>query len=782
MEEYNKSGAFDKWSFVGIFIIGLLLPLFFLPIQGITIDAGKGIFVALIGIVAFVLWLLGRLVGGAFVLPKSSILLAGLVLTLIALIASFFSGSFDASFIGLGFELGTFAFFAVALILLFLSSIFFQSKTRALYFYGAIVLSSLLVAIFHIVRLVGGVELFSFGTFGNQTANLVGKWNDVSVLFGLTLLISLISLELLSLGRLITILLYVTGLVSLFFVALINFTLTWAVIGVAALALVIYGYYSNQSEQTLPSTEVRKFKIPVKSFLVAVLSILFVIFSSTLGAYFSTKLNVTQIEVRPSLSATFEIAKVTLKDHLLLGSGPNRFTSEWLLAKPDGINDTLFWNTDFNTGFSTITTSLVTSGILGFLAWLAFLAAFLFAGFKAMFNFSLSRLSKYLIVSSFISGAYLWAFTLFYFPNITIYALAFLITGVLVATLTEENLVKRYNITLLGDPKIGFVSVLVLIFLLIGSISLGYLYSQKFLSSVYFQKSLSALNSEGNIDKAEIYLGKAMKVSDEDIYSRASTELSIIKLNKLFAETNVPQDILRAQFQVLLAGAINSAKHATEIDKTNYINFVSLGRVYEAIVPLGIAGGYEAAKDSYFKALSLNPESPAILLSLARLESLKNNTKESRSYIEKALAQKPNYTEAVFFLSQLEASQGNIKEAVRRTEEVSLLAPNDITVFFQLGLLKYSDKDYNGAIDALSRAISLNSNYSNAKYFLGLSYQKKGRIEDAIKQFLDIEALNPTNQEVKNILTNLRAGKDPFLNVPPPNNRPEKRPKPPISE
>ncbi|MEK7128742.1 MAG: tetratricopeptide repeat protein [Patescibacteria group bacterium] len=782
MEDSNKSRVFDSLSLVGVFILGFLIPIFFLPLQGISVDAGKGIFVAILGLVSFMLWLIGRLIGGSFSLPRSLILLGAAILTLAVLISSFFSESSDVSFMGQGFETGTFAFSAVALVLLFLSSVLFQPKRRALYFYGAILLSSLLVAIFHIVRLASGVDTLSFGIFGNQTSNLVGKWNDLSIFFGLTLLLSLTTIELLSMGRIIKLMLFAAVILSLFFVALVNFTLTWAMLFVAALVLVIYGIYFNRQDTASPAISVRKVKLPVASVLVAVISLFFVLFPATLGSYLSTRLNITQVEVRPSLSATFDIAKETLKKHPILGSGPNRFTSEWLSYKPEGINNTFFWNTDFNTGFSAVTTSLVTGGAAGFLAWILFLAIFLYVGFNAMFNFSLNRVSRYLIVSSFILGAYLWAFILLYFPNITIYVLALLVTGILVATLTEEKIVKRYNITLLGEPKLGFISVIFLIFLLIASVSLGLLFSQRFLSLVYFQKGLYALNAEANIEKTELYLNKAVKLSNQDIYHRASAELGVIKLNGLFSQPNTSQDALRAQFQLILSSAIRSAKTATDVDKTNYLNFISLGRIYEVIGPLNITGAYESAKDSYSKALSLNPESPSILLSLARLEAARNNSDEARAYITKALAKKPNYTEAVFFLSQLEAQLGNIKEAIKRTEEVSMLAPDDITVFFQLGLLKYNNRDYDGAIAALLRAVSLNSDYSNAKYFLGLSYQKEGRTEGAIKQFEGIELLNPANQEVKNILKNLRAGKDPFTNIAPPDNKPERRKKPPIEE
>ena len=90
-----------------------------------------------------------------------------------------------------------------------------------------------------------------------------------------------------------------------------------------------------------------------------------------------------------------------------------------------------------------------------------------------------------------------------------------------------------------------------------------------------------------------------------------------------------------------------------------------------------------------------------------------------------------------------------------------------------------------GNIDAgivLERAISINNNYSNARYFLGLVYDRQKRTGDAIGQFEKIAELNPGNEEVKRILANLRSGKGALSGIAPPAKAPDKRNEPPISE
>ena len=100
-------------------------------------------------------------------------------------------------------------------------------------------------------------------------------------------------------------------------------------------------------------------------------------------------------------------------------------------------------------------------------------------------------------------------------------------------------------------------------------------------------------------------------------------------------------------------------------------------------------------------------------------------------------------------LSQIEAQAGNLKEAILRTEQAAAVSPNSPGIFFQLGLLQYQNNSFNAARTAFERAVGLNNNYANARYFLGLIYDKQGLKEKAIEQFAQIQKTNPDNEEVK---------------------------------
>ena len=610
-------------------------------------------------------------------------------------------------------------------------------------------------------------------------------------------------MELIALSRLFRIFAYISLAVSLFFLVLVDFSTLWFVLGLFSLIFLVYlisfkrdeTHFEprvNDEEVALESIQKSR-RVPTPSLVVLLVSVVFILAGNngddskpTLGGQISAAFNISQIEARPSWQATFDVAKKTLVKDPLFGSGPNRFVNEWLLYKPSGVNSTPFWNTDFNYGIGLIPTFLTTTGILGMLAWVLFFLFFLSAGFKAILSTTVSdAFSQYLITSSFLTALFLWIFSVFYIPSATILAFTFLFTGLFMASLAQEKLISMKTISFIDDPRAGFVSVLVLILLLVGTVTGGYLVVQKYIASVYFQRGAIALNREGSVDRAEMLIGKAVGFSQSDVYYRALTEIGLIRMSNLFSQNadSTSEEAIRSQFQTLLGGALLNARLAVGVNPSDYQNFLGLGRVYEAVVPLKIDGAYENAKGAYEQALSLNPHAPSIYLTMARLETSKGDNAKARENISKALGEKNNYTEAIFLLSQIQVNEGKIKDAISSVEAASVISPNDSTVFFQLGLLQYNEKDWKNAAGAFERAVTLNLSYANAKYFLGLSYEKLGRDEEAIKQFQDLKASNPDNAEVDLILKNLQVGRAPFVNAAPPlDDQPQKRSTLPVSE
>ncbi|MSR78774.1 MAG: tetratricopeptide repeat protein [Candidatus Taylorbacteria bacterium] len=789
-----RMGFLEKATFALLLVIPFLLPLFFIPSVSFPVQFSKMVLLSFLVLTAFAFWIIARLKDGRFTFPRTSLFLSGISVLVIISISALFSGAVQQSFVGLSLEMGTGASMVILFLLMFLVPPVFKTKDRIFYSYLAFFAAFFLLALFQVLRLIFGVEFLSLGIFTDITSNTVGKWNDLGVFFGIGTVLSLITLELISLSRLFKILAYTALAISLFFLAIVNFTAAWYVIAFFSLIFLVYVISFDKSEMVKDiaeddssgeSTMKPLRRIPTTSLVILLISLVFILGGGSIGASFSDKLSINHLEVRPSWAATMSIAKNVLTHDPFFGSGPNRFTKEWLLSKPDGINSTIFWNTDFSFGVGFIPTFLVTTGLLGALTWLLFLGSFLFVGFKAILSAIEDKISRYLVTSSFLVSLFLWIINIFYLPSLSVVTLTFFFTGLFIASLYQGGLVKSINISFIDDPRKGFVSVLVLILLLTGSITVGYSFTEKFIASIYFQNGIITYNSAGNVDNAEKALLSAVKLDSNSSYYRALTQISMMRMSALTSQDpkSISQDTFKTKFQGYFSSALSYAEQAVSLDQSDYQNWLSLGQVYEAVVPLKVPNSYESSSAAYLKSLEQNPKSPAILLTLGRLEAAHANNEKAKDYIGQALRQKNNYTDAIFLLAQIQVQEGKIKDAISSVEAAAILSPNDSGTFFQLGFLRYNDKDYEGASGAFKQALVINSAYANAKYFLGLSYQKLGLLPEAIALFQNLKDTNPDNTEIGLILKNLDAGRDPFANATPPiDSRPEKRATPPIIE
>jgi tetratricopeptide (TPR) repeat protein len=329
--------------------------------------------------------------------------------------------------------------------------------------------------------------------------------------------------------------------------------------------------------------------------------------------------------------------------------------------------------------------------------------------------------------------------------------LAFASTGMLVGILVYKQLIPTKEFNFLNDPRNSFFAILGLMVLMVSAILLTYVYVEKFTSVIYFSRSLNS----GSLANSEKMLANAIILDKSDVYYRSLSQVYLSQISKMANDKSISADTLKTNLQQLINVAQSNAELAVRQNPNQYLNYVNLGNVYGALVPLSVTNSYESAVAAYDRAAELAPSNPSIPLYRAQLEFVKGDNDKSKEYIDKALLLKPDYTDARFLLVQIETNSGDLPTAIKQAEYAGQLSPNDETIFFRLGLLRYNNSDYTGAVSAFEKAITLNPNYLDARYFLGQAYQKVGRNDDALQQYQILTKAVPDSEEVKKAIDSI---------------------------
>lgn len=778
-EQEKRTGHLER---VALWLIGgslVLLPVFFIPALSVPFLFTKMVLVSVATLSALILFSISRLRSGSVTVPKDVLFGALWLLPFAYLISALLSSDVPSSLFGRSLDVDTFAFALLGAVVASLGALLFRSTSQVFTFYMSTLGVFALLALFQGARLIGGPDFFSLGILTDSAANVLGKWNDLGIFFGLAAVIALVTLERFSLNPVARGVFYTVVLLALFFLALVNLSVVWVVLALFMLGFAVSGLSRRfMGKGVLPP---QRFGASVVSLLVIAVSLVFLLGGDTVRSSVGSVSGVRYIEARPSWESTIAVGRGALRESIIFGPGPNTFSTQWSQYRPPGINATPFWNADFSLGIGIVPTAFVTGGLVVGLAWILFLAAFLYSGIRMLIVGTVrDYTAHYVALSSFLGALYLWILSVVYTPNAVILILAFFLTGLFVASLRGQSSLREEDIVFDNNPRIGFIASLVFTLCIIGSVAGLYIVMERYVGAVFFQRAVLALNVSGDLDAAEKNILWAIRLTSDGHAYRLAANIAVARLSAIVASTPNPTDEARSEFQSTLSSAIQYGREAVRIEPHNYESWLTIGGVYYAVVPLGLNGAYEGARAAYEHAVTLAPTNPRIALTLARLEAANGSMKAAREQIKRVLEMKPDYTEATFYLSQLEVQAGNINQAITSVESASLLSPKNPVVFFHLGFLKYNKPDNAGAIASLERAVELNADYANARYFLGLAYARTGRDGEAIAQFERIMTLNPGNADVAKILQNLRKGRDPFSETS--LSFPEKKPKLPVTE
>jgi len=461
-------------------------------------------------------------------------------------------------------------------------------------------------------------------------------------------------------------------------------------------------------------------------------------------------------EVSLSQKASFGIARETLREHPLLGSGPNTFGFDYSKWRSLEINDTLFWNIRFNQASSKFTGMLATTGILGMIGFFLMVVGFFWLAIKRADKADLGGLSgkRFAILIPFL---FLLLAIFLYSSNLTLTFFFFLFFALNAGVGFKR---RKLKLTLAYSPRANQVLTFVSLILILLIASGLFFEAKRVMAQVYFKKAIAANIEARPAQEVRMLMAKAVELEpNEDSLWRNLSHALLFETSE-----KINQQASQEEIQALIAYAISTAKRATELSPHGVANWQARGIIYENLI--GLAGGAERwARESYEKAITLEPNNPYLYNRLGRVYLVtqdETEVYEAIKWFEKAVTLKGDYSPAHFQLALAYEMVGDLDKAIEKMESNKRYTPDDVGLRFQLGLMYYKKENFERARAEFAEAIRLNPIHSNSRYFLGLIYDQEGKTEQAIGQFEEIERLNPDNQEVKTILVNLKAGKSAF--------------------
>ena len=574
-----------SWILIGLVF---LLPLAFIPNPAYSFQFTKTALIAFATCVSLAAFVLAALSKGSFRFSKSFVILGVWLVPLTALVSAFFSSTPMLSFFGYELDPDTVAFMAVLALLATLVANLFENRAYALRAQIALLVSGWLCMVFEAVRLFSHGSLLSFGIFSSTLGNPTGSWNDVAIILGLIVTLCLISLEALSFSLLIRVSLVITVVTALCFLAVVNFLPVWVLVALIALGAFFYGFTRQKGVHEHGR------RVSLLALLVLLVSLFFIFSGSGVSSKLATYFGTGQIEARPSLQSTLAIGSQVYATQAFLGSGPNTFRTVWDQFHPAEINTTVFWNADFGSGIGFIPTSFVTGGLLEGAAWLFLLLVFCIIGIRVLLTSAFSEHQAYYFsVSSFFATFYILALATVYVPGPAVLGLGFIFLGMFVASLSyRTGALSAIEISVSRNSRLGFLSALILIILMVASIAGVAFVGKAYASAVRFGAATLAAG-RGDVAGVLNEAGAANELLSEDRYTRLIASAYVSRLSDLITSTTNPTQTEQDAFRTNLAAAIENALTASKYNPNDYRNWLTLASVYHTVVPLKIQGAYE---------------------------------------------------------------------------------------------------------------------------------------------------------------------------------------------
>ncbi|MFZ6015543.1 MAG: tetratricopeptide repeat protein [Patescibacteria group bacterium] len=691
-EKMPKLSNFLQWVIEIALRLGIFItPLFFLPITLDVLELNKQSLFAVIVLVALTAWLGKALADRKFFLGRSWFNIVVLLFTGGWLVTSLFSKDLYLSLVG-NFGQMQWSFLTIAMFVAFyflvVNNVF---NTKQLYCYVlTFLLSSVFVGIYGILQLTG---IHAFGFFAPftevNTFNTIGTINALGVFMSIPLV----------LAASLTVFGCKDGECTLGQKAkasVMKNTIVWSAMIISLVVLILIDFWVAWAGAlfglvllaVIPLVRSTNISHPARIAVPIVLGII-----SILLLIFKTPINLNlPAEVSPSAAASWSIAKSVLRENPIFGSGPGTWIYDYAKYRSPAVNLSQFWTIRFERGLTAFFSLIAMTGLVGVLLWLMLVISSVVKSARTLFTEKDDdEWQAYLTI---FTGWMTIAFIAFiYNYNFAHHFIFWLLTALLVSLITKKAYVWQAK---KGSAGSVIISVL-FICLSVGAMSFAWLAGQRLAADAAYSKAVIGYREGKPIDQGIEHLNRAVAMNRwNDVYYRNLSQAYLIKAGQEFEVLkNDPQGA--ATINQIIAASIDTGKKAAEINPMNVDNWENLAIIYQSIASF-TQGADEFAINNFKEALDREPNNPVYSNEIGKLHIMRADA----------------------FTTLLQASD----EQARAEAEQKIKAELD------------------QAAEWLNRAIQAKPDFAPAHYYLGLVYERQGRIQDAITKLEQVLSVN----------------------------------------
>jgi len=755
----NKRNPYFLLTKFFLYLTVFLVPIFFLPVTSEIIEFNKAILFYILVSLAAIFWFIDLSLNKEKIFQKTFLFTPIIVFGIIFLIASIFSYEAVYSFVGQNnYYHHSFVsvFFFIVFFFIFVNILKDTKEIKR--FLSLIIISSAVSSLIYFLKIIK-INFLPWNFFQQIGFNFVSNTiNGFAIYLALIVLLSF-SFLILTEKKWQKLLLGFYLILNLSLLFFIDLNPAWYVLGGGFAVLLIF-LAVKAGEENIKWTS-------ISAFIIA-FSILMLFFNSS-SAYNIGLVNDITLDQQTS----WEITKGSLSKNALFGSGPGTFYFDFFRFRPSSFNESPNWNFNFIKASNEWWQMLSTTGILGFLSFLAlFVAYFFFLGKRI--GKSKSTEERKLLILFIACLALIFLAGIFYTYSFSLFFLLFVFLALGSAYLViVEKRKKNYTF----EKFKGVFSSLGLSLVIIIAIVVIYLGGRAWLANYYFRKANAAINNKEDLGKVEEYLLKTV----ENYSWRAGYNLSLAQnylvRSQLLAQNYNPD---ANQIQEWVTKAVFYANRAVELDRKNPELYLALASLYQDMDLLTRDDISNQVVDSYNKSINLDKNNPKRYYDLANyystraqslLNSLSNLSDEEKEAVKKsaqdlftlainkynkAISLKKDYLAAQTARALTYEAKGEIETAVKQLEDLTNKNPFDYSLFYELGRIYLNQDNLEKAENNFKKVISLFPGHSNAHWQLSAIYEKQGKKDLAIKEMEIVEELNPDNEQVKQKLRDLK--------------------------